>query len=89
VLPGLLLLVAIVVALGVLGSVLLAYANVPQPALVSLLGVTLAAVTVLFGLVEDTSSVWRWLTLPLLGAGSFALSHLVLSTAAKPEPDES
>jgi hypothetical protein len=86
--PGLLLLVGIVVALVVLGSVLLAYVNVPQPALVSLLGVTLAGVTVLFGLVEGTSSVWKWLAMPLLGAGSFALSHLVLSTAAKPEPDD-
>jgi hypothetical protein len=30
-----------------------------------------------------------WLVMPLLGAGSFALCHLVLSTAAKPEDDDS
>jgi len=87
--PGLVLLVAIVVALGVLGAVLLAHVSVPQPAVVSLLGVTLAAVTILFGFLEDLSSVWMWLVMPLLGAGSFALGHLVLSTAAKPEDDDS
>jgi hypothetical protein len=87
--PGLLMLVAIVVALVLLGSVLLAYVHVPHPVLVSLLGVTLAALTILFGFVEDTSSVWMWLVMPLLGAGSFALGHLVLSTAAKPEDDYS
>jgi hypothetical protein len=80
--------VAIVVAPVALGRVLLAYVNVAQPALVSLLGVTLAALTVLFGFVDDLHSESMWLVIPLLGAALFALCHLVLSTAAKPGQDD-
>ena len=42
---------------------------------------------VLAGLVEQTFSAWMWLVMPLLGAATFTLCHLVLTASAKPDAD--
>jgi hypothetical protein len=44
-------------------------------------------VIVLAGFVEQTFSAWMWLVMPLLGAATFTLCHLVLTASAKPDAD--
>lgn len=85
--PGLLMLIAIVVALIAIGRALLGFVRVPDPFTVSFLGVVVALVIVLAGFVEQTFSAWMWLVMPLLGAATFTLCHLVLTASAKPDAD--
>jgi hypothetical protein len=86
--PGLVMLVVVVVALVALGRALLAFVRVPDPLLVSFLGVVLSLVVVLAGFVEQTFSVWMWLVMPALAAATFALCHVVLVAAAHDPDDE-
>jgi hypothetical protein len=80
-------LIAIVVALIAIGRALLRFVRVPDPVTVSFLGVVVALVIVLAGFVEQTFSAWMWLVMPLLGAATFTLCHLVLTASAKPDAD--
>lgn len=84
--PGFLLLVAILIAMVLLGGALLRAWAVPDPTSTSFLAVGLLAVVTLLFLVDVLFSWWMIIVIPLIAMGTFALSHWV--TTALVEPDE-
>lgn len=84
--PGLLLLVAILIAMILVGSLLLRGFGVPDPGSTSFLAVGLLAVLALLFLVDALFNWWMVIVIPVLAILTFALSHWV--TVAFIEPSE-
>lgn len=84
--PGLFLLIAIMIALIFVGGFLLRAWHVSDPMSTSFLAVGLLAVVALLFLTDVIFSPWMLLVIPIVGVGTFALSHWV--TVAFIEPAE-
>ncbi len=78
--PGYLLLVAILIAMVLLGSVLLRAWGIPDATSISFLAVGLLAVFVLVFLVGALESWTMILVIPLVAAAAYALSHWVTTS---------
>lgn len=85
--PGFLLLVAIMVAMTLLGSLLLRVWGVPDPGSTSFLAVGLLAVLTLLFLVDVLFNWWMILVVPLFAVITFALSHWVTTAFVAPTHD--
>jgi hypothetical protein len=83
--PGFLLLVAILVAMVLLGRTLLRVWGLPDPGSTSFLGVGLLAVMVLLFLVPSIFSWWMALVVPAVTAATFALAHWVTAFVGEAE----
>jgi hypothetical protein len=75
--PGLLLLLLILVLMVLLGGVLLALWDVPEPRSASFLGVGVLAVVLLIASLRELDSVWMFLVVPVICALTFLLAHWV------------
>lgn len=75
--PGILLLLAILLAMVLLGKTLLRAWSVPEPGSTSFLAVGLLAVMILLFLVGTIFSWWMIIAVPAIAAGTFALAHWV------------
>jgi hypothetical protein len=82
--PGYLLLLLILVAMVLLGTVLLRALGVPEPGSTSLLAVGLLAVLTLLLLVGVLFHWWMILVLPACSALTFAAAHWVTTTFVEP-----
>ncbi|MDN4171967.1 hypothetical protein QWY28_03325 [Nocardioides sp. SOB77] len=78
--PGFFLLLAILVAMVLLGSALLRFFRVSDPGSTSFLAVGLLTVLVLLFLIEALFSWTMLIVIPVLAIGCFALSHWVTTT---------
>ncbi|HEU4810721.1 MAG TPA: hypothetical protein VFT00_01145 [Nocardioides sp.] len=85
--PGFLLLVAIMVAMTLLGSLLLRVWGVPDPGSTSFLAVGLLAVLTLLFLVDVLFNWWMIIVVPLFAVLTFALSHWVTTAFVEPTHD--
>lgn len=85
--PGFLLLVAIMVAMTLLGSLLLRAWGVPDPGSTSFLAVGLLAVLTLLFLVDVLFNWWMIIVIPLFAVLTFALSHWVTTAFVEPTHD--
>lgn len=85
--PGFFLLLAIAVSMVVLGKVLLAAFDVPEPGSTSFLGVGLVVVIALLFLVDLLFHWWMILVIPAVALAAYALSHWV-TTAFVDVPDD-
>lgn len=76
----------VVVVLAVLavwaGARLLGALGVENPGTVSVLAVILLLIVVLLLFIDLASGAWAWLLVPALGAGCFAVAHLLTDLAA-------
>ncbi len=82
--PGLLLLIAIMIAMIFLGSLLLRAWGVPDPGSTSFLAVGLLAVLSLLFLVDVLFNWWMIIAIPLFSVLTFALSHWVTTAFIEP-----
>lgn len=82
--PGFFLLVAIMIALVLIGSFIMKAFRVTDPGSTAFLAVGLLAVIVLLFLVEVIFEWWMVIAIPVIGAGTFALSHWVTTTFIEP-----
>ena len=82
--PGFFLLLAIMVAMVLIGSVLLRAFGVPDPGSTSFLGVGLVAVVALLFLVDLLFLWWMVLAIPAVAIASFALAHWVTTAFVEP-----
>lgn len=85
--PGLLLLVAILVAMVLLGAVLLRAFGVTDPGSTSFLAVGLLAVVALLFLVDVLFNWWMIIVIPACAVATFALSHWVTTAFIEPAKD--
>ena len=85
--PGFLLLVAIMVAMVLLGGVLLRAFGVPDPGSTSFLAVGLLAVVALLFLVDVLFNWWMIIVVPACAVATFALSHWVTTAFIEPAKD--
>ncbi|WP_426242931.1 hypothetical protein [Nocardioides sp. LHG3406-4] len=79
---GVLMLLAIVVAMAALGSALLRLSRVPEPVSTSILAVGLLAVLVMLFLIDVAGSPAMFVVIPLLAAGCYAVAHWVTTVNA-------
>lgn len=86
--PGFFLLVAILILLVVIGSFIMKAFQVLDPASTAFLAVGLLAVIVLLFFVEAIFNWWMIIVIPLIGAGTFALSHWVTTTFIEPADNQ-
>ena len=86
--PGLFILVAIVIAMMLLGAVLLRLLDVSESRGVSFFGVGLLCVIVLLGLTEALFSAWMFVVVPALTALTFAIGRWVTTRFVDPAEDE-
>ena len=80
--PGFLLLLAIMIAMAVLGAALLGAWDVAEPRSTSVLAVGLLAVVTLLFLVDVLFSSWMILVIPLIAMATFAVAHWVTTAAS-------
>jgi hypothetical protein len=85
--PGFVLLVAILVAMVLVGSLLLRAWGVPDPTSTSFLAVALMAVLALLFLVDVLLDWWMIIAIPLVSVLTFALSHWVTTRLVEPAKD--
>ncbi len=85
--PGFLLLVAIMIAMVLLGAVLLRAFGVPDPGSTSFLAVGLLAVVALLFLVDVLFNWWMIIVIPACAVATFALSHWVTTAFIEPAKD--
>jgi hypothetical protein len=78
---GLGMLLGVVAVAWIVGRLLLGFAGVPDALMVSFLGVGLSMIIVLLFLVDESFSVWMWLVMPILTAGTFAGSAWLVRAA--------
>lgn len=83
--PGFLLLLAVVILLTYLGSWLLRLLGVDDPGSTSFLAVGLLAVIAMLFLISVLASWWMVIVIPLVSAGTYALSHWVTTTLVEEE----
>jgi len=86
--PGFFLLVAIMILLVVIGSFIMKAFRVTDPASTAFLAVGLLAVIVLLFFVDVIFNWWMVIVIPLVGAGTFALSHWVTTTFIEPADNQ-
>jgi hypothetical protein len=86
--PGFFLLVAIMVLMVVIGSFIMKAFRVPDPTSTAFLAVGLLAVIVLLFFVDVIFNWWMIIVIPLVGAGTFALSHWVTTTFIEPADNQ-
>lgn len=86
--PGLLLLIAILVVLILLGGWLLKGFGQPDPMSTSFLAVGLVAVVALLFLIDVLFSWTMVIVIPLVGAGTYVLSHWVTTNVIEPARDD-
>jgi len=82
--PGLLVLLAIVVVVGLAGRALLGALRVPDPGSTSFLATALMAVLAMLFLMGSLADTWMLVVLPVLGAVTFAVAQWVTSTHTSP-----
>ena len=82
--PGLLLLVAIAVAMGLAGRWLLSAWRVPDPGRTSVLAVALTAVLAMLFLLDALDGLLGVVAVPVVAAAAFAVSHSVTSSFTEP-----
>jgi len=82
--PGLLVLLAIVVVVGLAGRTLLGALRVPDPGSTSFLATALMAVLAMLFLMGSLADTWMLVVLPVLGAVTFAVAQWVTSTHTSP-----
>lgn len=83
--PGFIVLLAVAVAMVLVGRLVLSTLGVPEAGSTSFLGVGLLAMLVLVFLADLLFNWWMVLVVPPVAAGSFALAHWVTSTYVGPE----
>lgn len=83
--PGMLLLLVIVIAMVLVGSMLLRAWGVPDPGSTSFLGVGLLTVLVLLFLVDLLFHWWMIIVIPVVAMLTFALSHWVATAFVEPD----
>lgn len=86
--PGLLLLIAILVLLVLLGGWLLKGFGQPDPMSTSFLAVGLVAVVALLFLIDVLFSWTMVIVIPLVGAGTYVLSHWVTTNVIEPARED-
>ena len=86
--PGFFLLLAIMVAMVLLGQLSLRTFGVEDPGSTSLLGVGLIAVVALLFLLDVLFAWWMALVIPLVGVASFALAQWVTTSFPGREPGD-
>ena len=86
--PGFFLLVAIMILLVVIGSFIMKTFRVTDPSSTAFLAVGLLAVIVLLFFVDVIFNWWMIIVIPLIGAGTFALSHWVTTTFIEPADNQ-
>ena len=82
--PGLFLLLAILVAMVLLGGLLLRLLRLPDPGSTSFLAVGLLAVIALLFLLDVVYEWWMVIVVPLISMGAYLLSHWVTATLVEP-----
>ncbi|MEN8708331.1 MAG: hypothetical protein ABF306_19545 [Nocardioides marinisabuli] len=85
--PGFFLLLAIMVAMVVLGGAMLRAAGAPDPTSTAFLAVGLLCVVALLFLVDALMSPWMAVVIPLVSVGTFVLSHWVTTAVVEPARD--
>jgi len=85
--PGFVLLVAILVAMVVVGTLLLRAWDIPDPGSTSFLAVGLLAVVALLFLVDVLFEWWMIIAIPVVAMLTFALSHWVTTSLIEPAKD--
>jgi hypothetical protein len=86
--PGFLLLVTIMIALVLIGAFVMKAFRVTDPGSTAFLAVGLLAVIVLLFLVDVIFEWYMIIVIPLVGAGTFALSHWVTTTFIEPADNQ-
>ena len=86
--PGFLLLVTIMIALVLIGTFVLKAFRVTDPGSTAFLAVGLLAVIVLLFLVDIIFEWYMIIVIPIVGAGTFALSHWVTTTFIEPADNQ-
>jgi hypothetical protein len=86
--PGLLLLLAVLVAMLLSGAAVLALLRVAEPRATSLLGVGALGVLLLLIPTPGPLSGWLLAVVPPLGAVCFLLAHLVATAAVERRPEK-
>jgi hypothetical protein len=82
--PGLLVLLAIALVVGLVGRALLRAVRVPDPGSTSFLATALTAVLAMLFLTGSLTDTWMTVVLPVLGAVTFAVSEWVTSSNTSP-----
>ena len=82
--PGFVLLVAVMVAMVLLGGTLLRLARVPDPMSTSFLAVGLTCVLSLLFLVDVLQEWWMVIVIPVMTVATFLLSHWVTTSVIEP-----
>ncbi len=82
--PGFTLLVAVMVAMVLLGGTLLRLARVPDPMSTSFLAVGLTCVLSLLFLVDVLQEWWMVIVIPVMTVATFLLSHWVTTSVIEP-----
>ncbi len=85
--PGFFLLLAIMVAMVVLGAAMLRAAGAPDPGSTAFLAVGLLCVVALLFLVDALMSPWMIVVIPLVSVAAFVLSHWVTTAVVEPARD--
>ncbi len=85
--PGIFLLLAIMVAMVVLGGAMLRAAGAPDPTSTAFLAVGLLCVVALLFLIDALMSPWMAIVIPLVSVGAFVLSHWVTTAVIEPARD--
>lgn len=85
--PGFFLLLAIMVAMVVLGGAMLRAAGAPDPTSTAFLAVGLLCVVALLFLIDALMSPWMAVVIPLVSIGAFVLSHWVTTAVVEPTRD--
>ena len=85
--PGFFLLLAIMVAMVVLGGAMLRAAGAPDPTSTAFLAVGLLCVVALLFLIDALMSPWMAVVIPLVSIGAFVLSHWVTTAVVDPARD--
>lgn len=86
--PGFLLLVTIMIALVLIGAFVMKAFRVTDPGSTAFLAVGLLAVIVLLFLVDIIFEWYMIIVIPIVGAGTFALSHWVTTTFIEPADNQ-
>lgn len=86
--PGFFLLVAIMILMVMIGSFIMKAFRVTDPSSTAFLAVGLLAVIVLLFFVDVIFNWWMIIVIPLIGAGTFALSHWVTTTFIEPADNQ-
>lgn len=85
--PGLVVMLAIMVAMVVVGAALLKLLGVPQGGSLSFLGFGILAVVVLMFLLDHLDNLWVLVSIPVISALGYGVAHWVTTRFTEPDPD--